>query len=103
MLHYGHIIRPLFLHDCDIIESSLILTGIVSSPVVGTGPSASGVPGEVRGFRKAWNKYGRLLWKDLVQPAIDLAKKGFRFGYAAHAAANRSSTLPYIKKDPGLR
>lgn len=66
------------------------------------GTSASGVPGEVRGFRKAWNKYGRLPWKDLVQPAIDLAKKGFRFGYPAHAAANRSSTLPYIKKDPGL-
>ena len=57
----------------------------------------------MRGFRKAWNKYGRLPWKDLVQPAIDLAKKGFRFGYAAHAAANRSSTLRYIKKDPGLR
>ncbi|CAH3021300.1 unnamed protein product [Porites evermanni] len=67
------------------------------------GTSASGVPGEVRGFRKAWNKYGRLPWEDLVQPAIDLAKKGFRFGYPAHAAANRSSTLPYIKKDPGLR
>ncbi|XP_073256998.1 glutathione hydrolase 1 proenzyme-like [Porites lutea] len=66
------------------------------------GTSASGVPGEVRGFRKAWNKYGRLPWEDLVQPAIDLAKKGFRFGYPAHAAANRSSTLPYIKKDPGL-
>ena len=57
----------------------------------------------MRGFRKAWNKYGRLPWKDLVQPAIDLAKKEFRFGYAAHAAANRSSTLRYIKKDPGLR
>lgn len=57
----------------------------------------------MRGFRKAWNKYGRLPWKDLVQPAINLAKKGFRFSYAAHAAANRSSTLPRIKKDPGLR
>ena len=32
LLHYGHIIRPLFLHDCDIIESSLILTSLFLSP-----------------------------------------------------------------------
>lgn len=66
------------------------------------GASATGVPGEVSGYLAAWKAHGRLPWKDLVQPAIDLAKNGFRFGHAAHYAASRNSTLAAIKKDPGL-
>jgi len=66
------------------------------------GPSASGIPGEVKGFHAAWKAYGRLPWKELVQPAIDFAKNGFRFGHAAFSAASRSSVLPAIKKDEGL-
>lgn len=61
------------------------------------------MPGEVSGYLAAWKAHGRLHWKDLVQPAIDLAKNGFRFGHAAHYAASRNSTLAAIKKDPGLR
>jgi gamma-glutamyltranspeptidase/glutathione hydrolase len=38
---------------------------------------ASGVPGSVEGMVEAHKKYGTLPWKDLVQPAIDLALKGF--------------------------
>ncbi|MCA6380910.1 MAG: gamma-glutamyltransferase [Cytophagales bacterium] len=41
------------------------------------GHLASGVPGSVDGLVEAHKKFGTLLWKDLVQPAIDLAKKGF--------------------------
>lgn len=66
------------------------------------GASATGVPGEVSGYLAAWKAHGRLPWKDVVQPAIDLAKNGFRFGHAAHYAASRNSTLAAIKKDPGL-
>jgi gamma-glutamyltranspeptidase/glutathione hydrolase len=36
-----------------------------------------GVPGTVAGLYMAHQKYGKLPWKDLVQPSIDLAKKGF--------------------------
>ncbi len=36
-----------------------------------------GVPGSVDGMVRAYEKYGKLPWKDLVQPAIDLAEKGF--------------------------
>ena len=68
-----------------------------------TGPFASGIPGEIKGFLEAWKQYGRLPWKELVQPAIDFAKNGFRFGQAAFAAANRESVLEAIKKDEGLR
>lgn len=65
------------------------------------GASASGVPGEVNGYYTVWKKYGKLPWKELVQPAIDLARKGFRFGYASHNAATKS--LERIKNDRGLR
>lgn len=41
------------------------------------GHLASGVPGSVAGMDAAYKKYGMLAWKDLVQPAIDLAAKGF--------------------------
>jgi len=39
---------------------------------------ASGVPGSVDGMIEAHNKYGKLKWADLVQPAIDLAASGFK-------------------------
>ncbi|HEV8515382.1 MAG TPA: gamma-glutamyltransferase [Cyclobacteriaceae bacterium] len=41
------------------------------------GHLASGVPGSVDGMAEAHKKFGVLPWKDLVQPAIDLALKGF--------------------------
>lgn len=41
------------------------------------GHLASGVPGTVAGLVEAHSKYGSLSWRDLIQPAIDLALKGF--------------------------
>lgn len=38
---------------------------------------ASGVPGSVKGMEAAHIKYGKLPWRMLVQPAVDLALKGF--------------------------
>jgi gamma-glutamyltranspeptidase / glutathione hydrolase len=40
------------------------------------GHLASGIPGSVDGLFEAHKKYGSLSWKDLVQPAIDLARNG---------------------------
>jgi gamma-glutamyltranspeptidase/glutathione hydrolase len=37
---------------------------------------ASGVPGTVAGFYEAHQRFGRLPWSDLLQPAIDLAQNG---------------------------
>ncbi|MFC3353175.1 gamma-glutamyltransferase [Sphingobacterium zeae] len=39
---------------------------------------ASGIPGSVAGMWDAHRKYGKLQWKDLVLPAIQLAKTGFK-------------------------
>jgi gamma-glutamyltranspeptidase/glutathione hydrolase len=41
------------------------------------GHLASGVPGTVAGLAEAHTKFGKMPWKDLIQPAIDLALKGF--------------------------
>lgn len=41
------------------------------------GHLAPGVPGTVDGMVKAHAKYGKLSWKELVQPSVDLAKSGF--------------------------
>jgi gamma-glutamyltranspeptidase/glutathione hydrolase len=38
---------------------------------------ASGVPGSVDGLLSAHAKYGKLPFKDVIQPAIDLAENGF--------------------------
>ncbi len=38
---------------------------------------SSGVPGTVRGFELAQRKYGKAKWESLVEPAVELAAKGF--------------------------
>lgn len=39
---------------------------------------ASGVPGSVAGMWEAHQKYGKMAWKELLSPAIELARKGFK-------------------------
>ncbi|OJV18936.1 MAG: gamma-glutamyltransferase [Dyadobacter sp. 50-39] len=40
------------------------------------GRLASGVPGSVDGMAQAHAKYGKMSWKQVLQPAIDIAKNG---------------------------
>ena len=42
-----------------------------------TGALAAGVPGSVAGLFEAHRKYGTKPWAELVQPAIELAERGF--------------------------
>ncbi|HEY0110397.1 MAG TPA: gamma-glutamyltransferase [Fibrella sp.] len=41
------------------------------------GHLASGVPGSVAGMVQAHQKFGKLTWAQVLQPAVDLAEKGF--------------------------
>jgi len=41
------------------------------------GHLAAGVPGSVDGMVKAHQKFGKLSWAEVVQPALDLARNGF--------------------------
>jgi gamma-glutamyltranspeptidase/glutathione hydrolase len=61
---------------------------------------ASGVPGSVDGMVEAHNKYGKLKWADLVQPAIDLARNGFKITRKLASALNYERAQ-FIKLNPG--
>jgi gamma-glutamyltranspeptidase/glutathione hydrolase len=45
------------------------------------GYRANGIPGTVRGMEYAHSKYGRKPWKDLLEPAVKLARDGFPLSY----------------------
>ena len=52
---------------------------------------AIGVPGTVAGLYYAHGKYGKLPWKEVIQPAIDQAKNGFSFNWSLYKAAQHFS------------
>ncbi len=54
-----------------------------------SGHLASGIPGTVAGLVDSHAKFGSLPWKDLVQPAIDLARNGVRLTKRAANNLNR--------------
>lgn len=53
---------------------------------------ASGVPGTVDGMLTAHARYGKLAFKDVIQPAIDLAENGF------HITMRQASDLNYSRE-----
>ena len=54
---------------------------------------ASGVPGTVAGLGFAQNKYGRLKWREVVEPARRLAADGFLVSNGCAANLRRSTNL----------
>jgi len=61
---------------------------------------ASGVPGSVDGMVEASKKYGKLKWAELVQPAVDLARNGFKVTAKLANALNRIKAT-FEKANPG--
>jgi gamma-glutamyltranspeptidase/glutathione hydrolase len=68
---------------------------------------ASGVPGTVDGMINAHSKYGKLPFRDIIQPAIDLAENGFPLSGRQAGSLNsnrtkfieRNSTKPAFVRD----
>jgi gamma-glutamyltranspeptidase/glutathione hydrolase len=52
-----------------------------------------GVPGTVAGLYQAHQKYGKLPWAELVQPAIDQAKNGFPMSWGLYNVAVQRSKM----------
>jgi len=59
--------RDMFLDDDKAVIQNLSLIG----------SKAAGVPGTVAGFWEAHQRFGKLPWHELVEPAIKLAEEGF--------------------------
>jgi gamma-glutamyltranspeptidase / glutathione hydrolase len=57
------------------------------------GCRASGVPGTVAGLCYALTRYGSLPLREVIQPAIDLAEKGFAVSYHLSESLKESSGL----------
>lgn len=62
--------------------------------------ASSGVPGAVDGMVEAHRKYGHLKWTELVQPAIDLARNGFKITKRLANDLNRAGD-EFKKLNPG--
>ena len=52
-------------------------TGQIDRRLTATGYLAPGVPGTVRGLALAHRRFGKLPWREVVMPAVELAEKGF--------------------------
>jgi len=57
-----------------------------------------GVPGTVAGLHLAWKEHGKLPWRELVSPAVALARDGFVVSEGL--AGSLKSTLPLLKNSP---
>ena len=66
------------------------------------GGLASGVPGELRGLEYLHSKYGRLPWRDVLRPAVRLARNGFKLtqDLARYMEAGQERLGPFLIEDP---
>lgn len=64
------------------------------------GGLAIGVPGELRGYHEAWQKFGKLPWAKLVEPTLLLCKEGYRLSQPQYDALTFRQS---ISEDPIFR
>jgi gamma-glutamyltranspeptidase/glutathione hydrolase len=75
-----------------------LVDGKYDSQVHHNSHRAVGVPGTVAGLHLAWKTHGSKPWKDLVLPAVKLARDGFEMTDGLARSLER--TLPSFKKYP---
>jgi gamma-glutamyltranspeptidase/glutathione hydrolase len=64
------------------------------------GYRASGIPGTVRGFDYVHEKYGKKPWKELVEPAVRLARDGFPVSYGLAQSLHNTNTSEKLSRFP---
>lgn len=66
-----------------------------------SGGLAVAVPGELRGMQLAHEKFGKLPWKELFEPAIQLCTDGFEITDSLHIAIHKWEKE--VRREPCLR
>jgi gamma-glutamyltranspeptidase/glutathione hydrolase len=72
--------------------------GEIDGNLTNTGYLAPGVPGTVRGLALAHRRFGKLPWRDVVMPAVELASTGFIMSASLARSLNgelRGGMRPY--------
>ncbi len=65
-----------------------------------TGPLAAGVPGSVAGMAEMHRRFGRLPWRELIEPAIRLARDGFAVDSPRAEAFADTASLRRLQRFP---
>ncbi|XP_064652809.1 glutathione hydrolase 1 proenzyme-like isoform X2 [Lineus longissimus] len=66
------------------------------------GGNAVAVPGELRGMKMAHDKYGSLSWRDLVMPAVKVARGGFKVNKGLAHVLDHHMKLTDFEDSPEL-
>jgi gamma-glutamyltranspeptidase/glutathione hydrolase/leukotriene-C4 hydrolase len=66
-----------------------------------TGATAAGVPGELKGYLEAHQRYGRLPWEELIMPTINICEEGYIMN--KHQSDSLGTSAKLIRMDPLLR
>lgn len=67
------------------------------------GASAVAVPGTLAALHLAAERYGRLPWRELMQPTIRAVREGFPFPSACHYFLSYAADVIYVRSDEGHR
>ena len=65
------------------------------------GRLAIAVLGQIAGMWEAWSRFGRVPWRELLQPAVDMARYGMRVD--AHLAGAITDEETSIREQRSLR
>ena len=61
----------------------------------------SGVPGEILGYYRAWQRFGQAPWRELFLPTINMARQGYIV--SARLSDDISKRTERIRQTPALR
>lgn len=66
-----------------------------------TGAMAAGVPGELKGYWEAHQRYGQLPWEELIMTTINICEEGYIMN--KHQSDSLGMRSKLIHRDPILR
>lgn len=68
-----------------------------------TGPMSIAIPSELKGYGALYDRYGRLPWRTLIQPTIDLCRNGFELSTFLDLVIHEPRYGAMMKTNPEYR